>query len=62
MVSFSGEPNRYRLGQVFNQKGFGLIKIDWKSPDPEIHLQIRDQENQIRNELKLTLGDLRPSS
>ncbi|MBC9868240.1 MAG: alkaline phosphatase family protein [Opitutae bacterium] len=62
MVSFSGEPNRYRLGQVFNQKGFGLIKINWRSPNPEIHLQIRDQENQIRNELKLTLGDLRPSS
>ncbi len=58
--SFPGEPNRYRIGQVFNQKGFGLIKIDWKSPDPHIRLQIRDQENQIKNELKLALDDLRP--
>lgn len=58
MLSFSGEPNRYRVGQVFNQKGFGLIKIDWRTPDPEIRLQIRDEENRVRNELKLTVGDL----
>lgn len=62
MLSFSGEPNRYRVGQVFNQKGFGLIKIDWKTPNPEIRLQIRDEENKVRNELKLTLEDLQPGT
>ncbi len=62
MLSFSGEPNRYRVGQVFNQKGFGLIKIDWETPDPEIRLQIRDEENKVRNELKLTLEDLQPGT
>ena len=39
-----------------------MIKIDWETPVPEIRLQIRDEKNQIRNELKLTLEDLQPST
>ncbi len=55
---FSGEPNKYRVGQVYAGLGFGLISIDWDRPDPRITLQIRDMQNQVERELPINLSAL----
>ena len=37
-----GEPNRWRVGEMFTPCNFGLLQIDWKKTDPGITLQVRD--------------------
>lgn len=36
------ELNRHRLGRVYSEENFGVIHIDWDSPDPAIRLEVRD--------------------
>ena len=43
---FTHEPNRHRIGQVFAEKNFGTIDIQWTS-DPEVVLRVHDEENEI---------------
>jgi hypothetical protein len=52
---FSPETNRYRAGQLFSEKNFGLIDIDWTAKSPILPLQIRDQENRIQRQATLSL-------
>ena len=59
-TSFRSEPNKYRIGEVIHENGFGVLKFDWGAPEPSIHLQVRNQENRIQNELKLNLTQLIP--
>jgi alkaline phosphatase D len=51
--SFPGEPNPYRFGEVYNGKGFGLIRIDWSGDAPSLTLEIRDTENAVRNRKRI---------
>src|SRR5438093_2335588 len=39
----SPETNRYRVGDLFYEKNFGLVEIDWSGGSPVLSLQIRDQ-------------------
>ena len=39
---FPGETNRHRVGKVFTGLGYGLIKIDWSGPKPQVLLAIKD--------------------
>ena len=55
---FSGEPNQYRVGQVYAGLGYGLIEIDWDRKDPRITLQIRDMGNGIQLEMPINLSAL----
>ena len=57
---FSPEKNRYRLGQLFTQKNFGIIDIDWGASLTWISLQVRDEEGRIRIEERVDLSKLRP--
>ena len=57
-ASFPGEPNKYRLGKVFSEKGFGMMTIDWDDPGPRIRLQIRDERNEIQREVTIPLDNL----
>lgn len=41
-----GEPNRWRVGEMYTPNNFGLIEVDWKNPDPRITLHIRNIEGQ----------------
>lgn len=51
--SFPGEENPYRIGEVYTGLGFGLIRINWSDVAPEVTLEIRDPEDQLRNQLKV---------
>ncbi len=44
---YSGDSNRYRIGEVFIGRHFGLIKIDWRTEPPRLRLEIRDDENRV---------------
>lgn len=53
--SFPGEPNKYRVGEVFSEKGFGMMEIDWTGKTPSVHLQIRDERNEVQREVTISL-------
>jgi len=57
---FFPEKNRYRLGQLFTQKNFGIIDIDWAASPAWISLQVRDEEGRIRIEERVDRSKLRP--
>ena len=46
----SPERNRYRVGELFYEKNFGLVDIDWSTASPILSLQIRDQEYRVERE------------
>lgn len=46
--SLDFEKNRYRSGELFTGKNFGLIKIHWETAGPEVELEIRDLANKTR--------------
>lgn len=61
--SIEGEPNRWRVGEMFTPNNFGLMLVDWSKPDPQITLQIRDIYNNIPIEETFPLSKLkRPAS
>ena len=49
------EPNRYRLGNFFNQLNFGIIKLNWQLR--QVELELRDRENAIRQKQIIKLQD-----
>lgn len=54
-----GEPNRYRVGALYTDLGFGNIEIDWDAGT--LALQLRDPENRVAEEAVVALSELRPS-
>jgi len=56
--SFPGEPNKYRVGTAFSEKGFGMMEIDWTGRTPSVHLQIRDERNEVQREVTIYLENL----
>jgi alkaline phosphatase D len=52
---FDHEPNPYRVGHVFAGFNFGMITFDWDASPRTATLQIRDSENAVKAEEKLTL-------
>lgn len=57
-TKFKGEPNRHRIGEVFNQLHYGLIELEWDGLIPMIALQIRDAENKEAIGLRFPLGEI----
>ena len=53
------EPNRYRVGPLFLQNHFGLVRVDWSVPDPMITLEIRDLKGRPVIEESFPLSRLR---
>ncbi len=49
----TGEPNRYRVGNLVNVLNFGLMEIDWSRQSPEVHFQVRGMENKLLDEVKV---------
>ncbi len=54
------EKNQHRLGAMVTGDNFGFIAVDWSKPDPEIKLQVRDQEGENTIQTKLNLSWLKP--
>jgi alkaline phosphatase D len=53
------EPNRHRLAIMVTGDNFGVIAIDWDRPDPQLRLEVRDVEGDVRIRQKLDLSALR---
>ncbi|NLT67799.1 MAG: alkaline phosphatase family protein [Acidobacteria bacterium] len=51
---FSPERNRYRVGELFFESNFGIIDIDQSGKFPVVSMQIRDQENQVRRQVRVS--------
>jgi len=57
-TKFPGEKNRFRLGDVHVDNGFGVIELDWNADLPTVSLQIRDMQGAVRHRLDLPLSAL----
>jgi alkaline phosphatase D len=57
-VEFRNEINSYRVGSIYLQENFGLIRIDWSQPDPVIRLQVRDVQGNLVLQSRFALGAL----
>jgi alkaline phosphatase D len=49
--SSDSESNKFRYGDLIVQRNFGLLKIDWSKPSPEVSMQIRGKGNQLYQEV-----------
>ncbi|HWY52735.1 MAG TPA: alkaline phosphatase D family protein [Chthoniobacterales bacterium] len=58
--SFTHETNRFRCGNNFVDLNFGFIHFDWDTVPRTVTLQIRDTNNAVRIEEKLTLAASTP--
>lgn len=52
-ASFSGEPNRHRVGEVFHQNNFGFLEIDWEKREATV--SIRDEAGAIQGDIRFEL-------
>jgi len=53
--SFSPEPNRYRQGELFHHKGFGVMEMDWKSVPQKLTIKVMgmDETQKLKAEMSL---------
>jgi alkaline phosphatase D len=51
-------PNDNRIEGPVMENNFGLVRIDWSKPDPEIDLQIHDVDGKVRINRSIRLSDL----
>ncbi len=51
-------PDKNRLGGFYADDNYGLIRIDWQQPDPEIALEIRSVQNELIMQNSLRLSEL----
>lgn len=52
------EPNRWRRGELYNEKNFGQVQVDWLKPDPIITLSIRAVDGKPTIEESFPLSQL----
>ncbi len=57
---YSGDFNRYRIGEVFIGLHFGLINIDWSKQPPHLRIQIRDDQNRLGIDVEERRKSLEP--
>ena len=58
--SVRGELNDLRLGEVFSERNFGVLEIDWSQADPAVRLQIRNEEGSPVLDVPISLSQLAP--
>lgn len=51
--SFSGEPNKHRVGEVVFQRNYGVIKMDWSAGVPALTFQMKGLNGDLLQELAL---------
>lgn len=59
--SFTHETNRFRCGKNFVDLNFGLITFDWNAAPPIATLEIRDANNSVQCQEKLSLATVQPA-
>lgn len=53
-------PDSSRLGGVYTEDNFGLLRIDWRKADPEITMEIRAVDNDLVLQNTIRLSELQP--
>lgn len=53
-------PDRSRLGGVYTEDNYGLLRIDWTETDPEITMEIRAVDNDLMLQNTIRLSELQP--
>lgn len=53
-------PDQSRLGRVYTEDNYGLLKIDWTKADPEITMEIRAVDNDLVLQNTIRLSELQP--
>ena len=56
------EINRHRIGSEYHDENFGVIRIDWDSPEPTVSLQIRKLDGEPAIVHDVPLSALQPDS
>lgn len=51
-------PDQYRVGDIYTEDNYGLIRIDWEQGDPEIRMEIRNVENALVMQQTVRLSEL----
>ena len=41
------EKNPHRVGDLYFKENFGLLKIDWSKPEPNVAIEIRDLKGDV---------------
>ena len=54
------EPNRHRVGALYDGLNYGLMQIDWDAAPTQIILQVRGRDDQVALADTLSLADLQP--
>jgi alkaline phosphatase D len=57
-VRFANEINRHRVGLTYFETNFGMIKIDWTLPDPQLRLQVCDEVGGVMLQQRVSLSEL----
>jgi alkaline phosphatase D len=52
-------PDANRLGGFYAEDNYGLIRIDWSKPDPDITMEIRNTANELVMQNTIRLSELR---
>jgi len=50
--------NEHRIGNYYDKANFGLIKVDWELPDPQITFEIRSDKDALILQHTFKLSDL----
>ena len=53
------EKNPHRVGDRYFRENFGLLRINWSKPEPDITMEIRDLDGKVVRAAKATLKELR---
>lgn len=51
--AYREEKNIHRVGPLIAERNFGLIRINWEKPQPELHLQVIGAEGKQLSDLKI---------
>jgi alkaline phosphatase D len=57
-VTENVKANKFRLGNPFYEKNFGMIEIDWSLPNPKIHFRVYDVRGKEQLYHATTLEDI----
>jgi alkaline phosphatase D len=55
-----GETNDLRVGEVWNETNFGVLRIEWSDPEPKLVLEIRGADGAVARETTIPLQQLAP--
>jgi len=55
---FGNEINSYRVGLTYFDVNFGNVQIDWDQKDPEVRLQVRDEQGDVVLQHRMKLSQM----